>query len=107
MALTSITSKRGVQQFQGAFSEMWVVSCAVDFDNIADGDENDHQGTVDGLALGDMVLGVSLSIDNEDVTITSTVVAANTLNIQALNNTGGAKNLGAATAKVIVGRPAW
>jgi len=34
-------------------------------------------------------------------------VAANTLNIQALNNTGGAKNLGAATAKVIVGRPAW
>jgi len=107
MALTSIVTSRGLQQFQGAFDEMWVVSCAVDFDNIADGDENDHQGTVDGLALGDMVLGVSLSIDNEDVTITSTVVAANTLNIQALNNTGGAKNLGAATAKVLIGRPAW
>jgi len=54
-----------------------------------------------------MILGISLSIDNEDVTITASVVAANTLNLQALNNTGGAKNLGAATAKVIVGRPAW
>tara|TARA_R100000654_G_scaffold51276_1_gene77465 strand:+ start:5153 stop:5476 length:324 start_codon:yes stop_codon:yes gene_type:complete len=107
MALTSIVTNRGVQQFQGAFDEMWVVSCAVDFGAVADGDEEDQQGTVDGLALGDMILGISLSIDVEDVTISGAVVAANTLNLQALNNTGGSKNLGAATAKVLIGRPAW
>ena len=107
MALSSITSSQGVQQFPGAFSEMFTVTATVDPGSIADGDEEDQTGTVAGLALGDMVLGISFSLDSTDITITATVSAANTLNVQLVNNTGGAIDLGSGTVKVLIGRPSW
>ena len=107
MALSSITSSQGVQQFPGAFSEMFAVTATVDFGSIDDGNEEDQTGTVTGLALGDMVLGISFSLDTTDITIAATVSAANTLNVQALNNTGGAIDLGSGVLKVLIGRPSW
>lgn len=73
-----------------------------DAGEIADGDEEVKEITVTGAALGDYVIGVSLSIDVADLTLTAAVTAANTVTAQLSNSTGGAINLGSGTVRVLV-----
>lgn len=70
--------------------------------SIDDGNEEAKEITVTGAALGDFVLGVSLSIDVADLTLTAQVTAANTVTAQLCNNTGDAINLDSATVRVLV-----
>ena len=73
-----------------------------DAGSIADGDEEVTEVTVTGAALGDYVIGASLSIDVADLALVGAVTATDTVTAQLLNNTGGAIDLASATLRVLV-----
>jgi hypothetical protein len=104
MAASSVTVKQGRQQLGGVFSNIWTAKGTIDFAEIADGDEAVDTIAVPGVALGDVVIGVSASITVADLTVTAFVSAANVVTVSVANNTGGAVNLGPAVFKVVVGR---
>jgi len=97
---------RGRQQFQGIFSDFWEVSETVDFGNAATGSGTfaSVDVTVPGVALGDVVFGVSLGVDTVDAVVAGAVTAADTVTLTLLNNTAGAVDLASTTAKFMVGR---
>ena len=100
---------QGRSQFQGLFSEMWSYSESVDFGNAATGSGTfaSVDVTVPGVALGDIVMGVSIAVDTVDTVIAGAVTAANTVTLTLLNNTTGAVNLAPAIVDFIVVRPAF
>ncbi len=100
---------QGRSQFQGLFSEMWAVSETVDFANAATGSGTFASAdvTVPGVALGDIVMGISAGVDTVDTVIGGAVTAADTVTLTVLNNTTGAVDLTSTTLKFIVVRPAF
>jgi hypothetical protein len=77
-------------------------------DSLADGAGDNDTIAVPGVALGDMVLGISLGVDLAGMTVTGWVSAANTVTVRFQNESGtNPLDLGAATIKVLVGRPGW
>lgn len=106
----AVTVQRGTQQFQGIFSELWLVKeSALNFANAATG-----SGTfasldiaVPGVALGDIVLGISVGVDTIDAVIGGAVTAANVVTLTLLNNSAGAIDLASTTGRFLVGRPVW
>jgi len=109
MAVTSVVYRQGKRQFQGAFNEMWSVSGTADFANAATGSGTfaTHDATVPGVALGDIVLGVSCGVDTVDAVVVGAVTAANTVTLTLMNNTAGAVDLASTTVKFLVARPNW
>ena len=103
------TVQQGVKQFQGMFREMWAVTETVDFGNAATGSGTfaSSEVTVPGVALGDIVMGVSIGVDTVDAVIGGAVTAANTVTLTVLNNTAGAVDLASSTVKFVVARPAF
>jgi hypothetical protein len=104
MAASSVVVKEGREQFGGVFSKVWAAKGTINFAEVADGDEAVDTIAVPGVALGDVVIAISASIDVEDLTLVAAVTASNEVTVQVLNNTGGAINLASAVYKVIVGR---
>jgi len=100
---------QGNQQLQGIFNEMWAVTETVDFANAATGSGTfaSVDVTVPNVALGDIVIGVSMGVDTVDGVVQGAVTAANTVTLTLLNNSAGAINLASTTCKFIVGRPSW
>ena len=100
---------QGTQQFQGAFSEMWLVTETVNFGAAATGSGTfaSVDVTVPGVAIGDMVLGVRMGVDTVDAVVAGAATAANVITLTLLNNTAGAVDLASTTCKFIVGRPSW
>lgn len=106
----ALTIQRGTQQFRGAFNDMWLVKeTALNFGNAAVGSGTfaSVDVTVPGVALGDIVMGVSLGVDTVDAVIGGAVTAANTVTLTLLNNSAGAIDLASTTAKFVVARPAF
>lgn len=106
----AIRYERGSKQFQGAFSDLWSVSCtSADFANAATGSGTfaSLDVAVAGVALGDMVLGIAMGVDTVDAVIGGAVTAAGVVTITLLNNSAGAVDLAATTCKILVGRPSW
>lgn len=106
----AVRYERGNKQFQGAFTEMWAVTeTALNFANAATGSGTFATAdlTVPGVALGDMVIGLSMGVDTVDAAVVGAVTAANTVTVTLLNNTAGAVDLASTTCKFLVGRPAW
>ncbi len=97
------------QQFQGMFNEVWLVSDTVDFGDAATGSGTFASAdiTVPNVALGDIVMGISVGVDTIDAVIGGAVTAANTVTLTVLNNTAGAVDLASTTVKFVVGRPNW
>ena len=104
MPASSVTVKQGRQQLGGVFSNIWTAKGTIDFGSVADGDEAVDTIAVPGVALGDVVIGVSASVDVADLNLTAAVTAANEVTVQVNNNTGGAIDLASAVYKVVVGR---
>jgi hypothetical protein len=104
MPASSVTVKQGREQLGGVFSNIWVAKGTIDFGSVADGDEAVDTIAVPGVALGDVVIGVSASIDVADINLTAAVTAAGEVTVQANNNTGGAIDLASAVYKVVVAR---
>ncbi len=106
----AVTYERGSKQFQGTFSELWLVTeSALNFGNAATGSGTfaSLDVTVPGVALGDMVFAISVGVDTVDAVIGGAVTAANTVTLTLLNNSAGAIDLAPTTGKFIVGRPSW
>jgi hypothetical protein len=100
--------KNGREQFQGVFDRVWEVRATINPDSLADGAGDNDTIAVPGVALGDMVLGISLGVDLAGMTVTGWVSAANTVTVRFQNESGtNPLDLGAATIKVLVGRPGW
>ena len=113
--LTLNEVKRGRKQFQGFFaSDMWTVKATwADQDAIDANDTLTVTMAVPGVELGDMVVGVSSSVDLSDGTdqavLTAHVTAADVVSIylQADKGEFAADALNNAVIKVLVARPAW
>lgn len=104
----AVTVNSASDYISDQFSQLWrVTDTEFDAASIADGDEVARDITVTGVDLGDMVLGVSLSIDAADLVVNASVTAANTVTLVLANNTGGAVDLASLTIKLLVGRPVW
>ena len=103
------TVQQGTKQFQGMFSEMWAVTETVDFGNAATGSGTfaSVNVTVPNVAIGDIVMGVSVGVDTVDGGIVGAVTAANVVTLTLMNNSAGAIDLASTTAKFVVGRPSW
>lgn len=103
------TVYQGKQQLPGVFNEMWMVTETVNFANAATGSGTfaSVDVTVPNVALGDIVMGVSMGVDTVDAVVAGAVTAANTVTLTLLNNTAGAVDLASTTCKFVVGRPAW
>lgn len=103
------TVQQGSKQLQGVFNELWVVTETVNFANAATGSGTfaSVDVTVPNVALGDIVMGVSMGVDTVDAVVAGAVTAANTVTLTLLNNTAGAVDLASTTCKFIVGRPSW
>jgi hypothetical protein len=104
MAASSVTVKQGREQLGGVFSNIWVAKGTIDFAEISDGDEAADTIAVPGVALGDVVIGVSASVDVADLQVTADVTAANEVTVTVSNSTGGAVNLASAVFKVVIGK---
>lgn len=100
---------QGTQQFQGAFKEMWLVTETVNFGNAATGSGTfaSVEVTVPNVAIGDIVMGISMGVDTVDGAIAGAVTAANVVTLTLLNNSAGAIDLASTTCKFVVGRPGW
>lgn len=119
MANTMAVSRveQGTKQFQGMFNEMWAITGTVtDQDAIADDVSVRITLTVPGVALGDMVLGISFGkalLDaNAQLVVTGFVSAANTVimvltNIDETSDAYDADVLNDGGFKMLIGRPAW
>ena len=103
------TVQQGTKQFQGMYSEMWAVTETVNFANAAVGSGTfaSVDVTVPNVAIGDMVLGVSMGVDTVDGVVWGAVTAANVVTLTLMNNSAGAIDLASTTAKFVVGRPSW
>ena len=100
---------QGKQQLQGIFNEMWAVTETVNFANAATGSGTfaSVDVAVPNVALGDIVIGVSMGVDTVDGVVQGAVTAANVVTLTLLNNSAGAIDLASTTCKFIVGRPSW
>ena len=106
----AVTVQRGTKQYQGAYSDLWLVKdTACDFGNAATGSGTfaSVDITVPGVALGDIVMGIAVGVDTIDAVIGGAVTAANTVTLTLLNNTAGAVDLASTTCRFVVGRPSW
>lgn len=108
------TVVRGTNQFQGAFNEMWEVTVTItDQDAVALTDTARFSVTVPGVALGDMIIGFSITNDLSDGTdqcvFIPYITAANTLTLQVTADAGqyAVDDLNNSVVKVLIGRPAW
>ena len=115
MAVTRV--EQGTGQFQGVFSELWEVAGTVtDQDAINDDVSVRITLTVPGVALGDMVLGISFGkalLDaNSQLMVTGFVSAANAVimvlaNVDETSDAYDADVLNDGGFKMLIGRPSW
>lgn len=112
--ITVTKTDRGNKQFQGAFKEMFFVSGTIDDqDAVAATAIGEFDVTVPGVALGDMVLGVSTTTDLDDGTdqasLSAHVAAANTVTVQVSADDAqfAADALNGGVIKIAIGRPNW
>ena len=93
MALTAEGNLKGLIYGQGT----------LDAGSIADGAGETETIAVNGVALGDIVLGVSLGVDIVDMTVTAYVQAANAVEIRIQNESGaGPVDLASTTVRVLI-----
>ena len=104
-AATAVVSRRGNDQFRGLFTDTWDVSCTLDSGSVATTATATDTVTVAGVALGDMVLGMSVGVSEAGLVRRAYVSAANTVTIATNNLTGSAVDLGSATVELIIVRP--
>lgn len=103
-AATAVVSRRGNDQFRGLFSDTWDVFCTLDAGAVSAGATDTDTITVPGVALGDMVIGFSMSVSEAGLVKRAYVSAANTVTIVTYNPTAGSVNLAAATVHMTIGR---
>lgn len=87
---------------EGEIKRIMYVAATINVASLADGAGATSQVTLNGVALGDIVLGVSAGVDLQDMTVTAYVQAANTIEIRVQNESGGVIDLASTTFRVLV-----
>ena len=103
-AATSVTSRRGNDQFRGMFSDTWVVTATLDAGSLADAAGESDTVAVPGVALGDMVLGISFAVSEAGMSVTGYVSAAVVVTIRVQNESGSTVDLASTKIRIVVGR---
>ena len=103
-AATAVVSRRGNDQFRGLFTDTWDVSCTLDSASVATTATATDTVTVSGIALGDMVLGMSIGVDEAGLVRRAYVSAANTVTIVTYNPTASAVDLASTTLNLVIAR---
>jgi hypothetical protein len=103
-AASAITSRRGNDQFRGIFSDTWAITCTLNSASVADQGAATDTVAVPGVALGDMVIGMSAGVDEAGVVRRAYISAAGVVTIATTNTTGGAVDLASTTVKLVIGR---
>lgn len=103
-AASAITSRRGNDQFRGIFSDTWAITCTLNSASVADQAAATDTVAVPGVALGDMVIGMSAGVSEAGLVRRAYVSAADTVTIATTNTTGGAVDLASTTVKLVIGR---
>jgi hypothetical protein len=103
-AATAVTSRRGNDQFRGLFSDTWSVTCTLDVGSLVDGAGTSDTITIPGVALGDIVLGISFGVSLAGLTVTGYVSAADTVTLRIQNESTSPVDLASTTVDVIVAR---
>ena len=103
-AATAVVSRRGTDQFRGLFSDTWSVVATLNASSLADGVGETNTIAVPGVALGDIVLNVSMGVDVSGISVTPYVSAAGVVSIRFQNESGGALDLASTTVRCVVVR---
>ena len=103
-AATAVVSRRGNDQFRGLFSDTWSVSATLNASSLIDGTGETNTIAVPGVALGDIVMNVSMGVDVSGISVTPYVSAANVVSIRFQNESGGTLDLASTTVKAVVVR---
>lgn len=103
-AATAITARRGNDQFRGLFSDTWSVTATLNASSLVDGAGETNTIAVPGVALGDIVIGVSMGVDLAGITVTPYVSAANVVSIRFQNESGGTLDLASTIVECVVVR---
>jgi len=103
-AATAVVSRRGTDQFRGLFSDTWSVTATLNASSLVDGAGETNTITVPGVALGDIVMNVSMGVDVSGLSITPYVSAANTVSIRFQNESTATVDLASTTVKCVVVR---
>ena len=106
-AATAVTSRRDQASFRGLFNDTWSVTATLDSASVASGASGAATDTVTvpGVALGDMVIGMSLGVSEAGVVRRAYVSAANTVTVATDNLTGSSVDLASTTIKLVIARP--
>lgn len=99
--------KDGREQFQGIFDRVFEVRATMDIGDLADGAGETNTIAVPGVALGDMVLGISFGVTLAGFIATGFVSAADVVSIRVQNESGTQTNPASTTIKVVVARPGF
>ena len=102
---SAVTTRRGTDQFRGLFSDTWAVKATLNAGSLVDGAGETDDITIPGVALGDMVIGMSLGVSEAGVVRRAYVSAANTVTVASDNLTGSSVDLASTTIKLIIARP--
>jgi hypothetical protein len=103
-AATAVVSRRGTDQFRGLFSDTWSVVATLNASSLADTAGETNTIAVPGVALGDIVLNVSMGVDVSGISVTPYVSAAGVVSIRFQNESGGALDLASTTVRCVVVR---
>jgi hypothetical protein len=106
-AANVLVVKDGREQFQGVFDKVFEVRATMNIGDLADGAGETNTIAVPGVALGDMVLGISFGVTLAGFTVTGYVSAANEVSVRVQNESGTQTNPADTTIKVLVARPGW
>jgi hypothetical protein len=104
-AASAVVSRRGNDQFRGLFTDTWDVSCTLDSGAVSAGATDTDTVTVPGVALGDMVIGMSVGVSEAGLVRRAYVSAANTVTIVTYNPTAGSVNLASTNLQMVICRP--
>ena len=103
-AATAVTVRQGNDQFRGLFSDTWSVTCTLNVDSLVDGAGTSDTITIPGVALGDIILGISFGVSLAGLTVTGYVSAADTVTLRIQNESTTTVDLASTTVRVVVGR---
>lgn len=101
---TSVSSRRGNDTFRGIFSDTWLVTATLDAGSLVDGAGESDTVAVPGVALGDIVLGVSFAVSEAGMSVTAYVSAADVVTIRVQNESGSTVDLASCKIRLVVGR---
>ena len=103
-AATAVVSRRGNDQFRGLFTDTWDVTCTLNSASVATVSTATDTVTVSGVALGDMVLGMAIGVDEAGLVRRAYVSAANTVTIVTYNPTASSVDLASTTLNLVIAR---